>query len=252
MDPKGKVAVVTGAASGIGRASATALAAAGASVVVADVDEVGGEDTVRLIAQAGGTAVFHRTDVRRLDDIEDMFRRAVEEFGGVDIVHNNAGIVAGNPPWPDTPIQRVQDMLAINLGGVTLGTRVALEHLRRRGGGVVVNTSSIASLSPMPDDAMYAATKAGVTMFTKSCAALAEREGIRVNAVLPGLVDTPIINKTGDGTQPAEWLKSSLAIAEALSPDDIAAVVLELVRDDALAGETRVVMNELHVPGDRD
>lgn len=245
MDPRGKVAVVTGAASGIGRASASALASAGAVVLVADVDEPGGAETVSAIAEAGGTAAFHRTDVRLLDDIEDMFRRAAEEFGGIDIVHNNAGIVGGNPPWPDTPIQRVQDMLAINLGGVVLGTRVAVEHLRRRGGGVIVNTSSIASLSPMPDDAVYAATKAGVTMFTKSCGDLAARDGIRVNAVLPGLVDTPIINKTGDGTQPAEWLRSALAMAEALSPDDIAAVVLELVRDDDLAGETRVVMNEL-------
>lgn len=242
MDIDGKVAVVTGGSSGIGRASAYALCDAGGAVVVADLDEAGGEVTVSEIGDRGGTALFVRADVSDVADVRNLFEVAAAEMGGIDIVHNNAGIVGGEPAWPDTPAERLALGVAVNLGGAIIGTRLAVDHLRRRGGGVIVNTASIAAEVPLPDDPMYAATKAGVVMFTRSCARLNETDAIRVNAVLPAMVDTPILYKTGDGTRPAAWLEPMLEISTLLTPESVADVVLELIRDDSAVGEARMVV----------
>lgn len=240
MDIAGKVAVVTGAGSGIGRATAIALAREGASVVVADVDEAGGTETVARIADAGGTAIFVRCDVARARSIEALFARAVEEYGGIDIVHNNAGMVCGWPHWPDITPEQLERIVAVNLGGPILGTRLAIDHLRARGGGVIVNTASLAARFPLAEDPAYSATKAGVAMFTRACASLAE-ENIRVNAVLPGLVDTPLLDKTGPDGTPAEWAVRARPVTGILDPSEVAEAVLDLVRDDTAVGEERVV-----------
>lgn len=242
MEIAGKIALVTGAASGIGRATALALAHAGAAVVVGDLDEVGGAETVRQIAAAGGRAAFVRGDVATPDGVRALFAAAEQQFGGLDIVHNNAGIVSGStPPWPETPLERIALLTSVNLAGVEMGTRAALDAFAKRGGGVVVNTASTAALGPMAMDPMYAASKAGVVLFTQSCKSLKDTHNVRVNAVLPGMVDTPIIQKTGDGQTPATWLRVNPA--RMLRPEQIAAAVLDFVRDDTLAGETRVVAN---------
>jgi NAD(P)-dependent dehydrogenase (short-subunit alcohol dehydrogenase family) len=240
MELDGKVAVVTGAGSGIGRASALAFAAAGCSVVVADVDEIGGTETVGLVHDQGGTAMFVRTDVTEARSVEAMFAAAVETYGGVDVVHNNAGLVCGEPFWPDITPETLLRVMNVNLGGVVLGTRLAIPLLRQRGGGAIVNTASMAALFPMTVDPIYSATKAGVTMFTRACAELAG-EGIRVNAVLPGLVDTPLLPKTGDGEHWADWAHSSKELMGLLQPDEVAEAVLELVRDETAVAEERVV-----------
>ncbi len=129
--------------------------------------------------------------------------------------------------------------MGVNLGGVVVGTRLAIPVLRRRGGGAIVNTASMAALFPLTPDPIYSATKAGVAMFTRACVPLAE-EGIRVNAVLPGLVDTPLLTKSRDGERWADWAYAAEGVMGLLSPDEVAAAVLELVRDDAVAQE-RVV-----------
>jgi NAD(P)-dependent dehydrogenase (short-subunit alcohol dehydrogenase family) len=241
MEIPGKVAIITGAGSGIGRAFARSLGSLGASIVVADIDESGGRQTVATVIEAGGRAEFVRADVSLLQDLSAMFDAATERFGGVDILCNNAGIVCGEPLWPATDPQRLVSQVMINLGAVILGTRLAVDHLSRRGGGVVVNTSSIGALLPLQDEPGYSATKAGVVMFTRACAALKASHNIRVNAVLPGLVETPLLAKSGDGTTEAGWARQARQILPLLSPDVVADAVVEIIRDDSLAGHYRVV-----------
>ena len=246
MQIEGKVAVVTGAGSGIGRATAQALARAGATVVVADVDEAGGSETVGLVHDDGGRAAFRRTDVTEPRSLEATFAAVEADHGGLDIVHNNAGLVCGEPLWPDITPETLLRVMSVNLGGVVVGTRLAVPAMRRRGGGAIVNTASMAALFPLTPDPIYSATKAGVAMFTRACAPLAE-EGIRVNAVLPGLVDTPLLPKSGDGERWAEWAQLAEQVMGLLSPDDVAAAVLALVRDDTAVAVERIV-GDLPVP----
>ena len=243
MDIAGKVALVTGAATGIGRASALALAEAGAAVVVVDRDLEGAQRTVGEIEAAGGRAAAVRADVSQPADVRSMFAAATEVFGGVDIVHNNAGLIGGEPVWPDASLEKMMAVITVNLGGVAMGTQEGIKALRLRGGGVIVNTASTAALAPMPIDPVYSATKVAVVRITESCAPLAA-EGIRVNAVLPGMVDTDMTNKhTGDGTRPATWLGPVIAATTMLTAADIAAAVIELVLDDTAVAVSKVVRN---------
>ncbi|MCX6540675.1 MAG: SDR family NAD(P)-dependent oxidoreductase [Actinobacteria bacterium] len=243
MQLAGKVALVTGAGAGIGRASAEAFAAVGASVVVVDLDEAAAIVTAQRIRAAAGTAVAVQADVSLAADIRRMFDEATRVFGGVDIVHNNAGLISGEPLWPDGSLERVAAVITVNLGGVAMGTQQGIIELRKRGGGAIINSASVAALGPLPSDPVYSATKAGVVRIVESCVGFAA-EGIRVNAVLPGMVDTDMTMKhTGDGTRPAAWLEPVLASTRLLSAAEIAAVVLELVCDDTAVGECRVIRN---------
>lgn len=254
MEIAGKIAVVTGAGSGIGRATALALAREGATVVVADVDDVGGSETALLVHDlqlgvGGGIATYVRTDVTEPRSLEALFEGVEGEYGGIDILHNNAGLVSGEPLWPDITPETLLRVMNVNLGGVVLGTRLVIPAMRRRGGGVIVNTASMAALFPLTPDPIYSATKAGVTMFTRACAPLAE-EGIRVNSVLPGLVDTALLPKSGDGERWADWAVSANEMMGLLAPDDVARAVLDLVRDDSAVAEERIVGTAPAVPGD--
>jgi len=240
MNLEGKVAVVTGAGSGIGRATALAFAAAGSSVVVADVDEAGGDETVGMVHDEGGAATFVRTDVTEPRSLEVLFETTEAQYGGVDALHNNAGLVSGAPEWPDITPETLLRVMNVNLGGVVLGTRLAIPALRRRGGGAIVNTASMAALFPLTPDPIYSATKAGVTMFTRACAPLAE-EGIRVNALLPGLVDTALLGKSGDGDRWADWAYAARDLMGLMEPSVVAEAVLDLVRDDDAVAQERVV-----------
>ena len=219
MNIAGKVALVTGAASGIGRATAQALAQAGASVLVVDIDASGGAETVRAIEASGGCAALAEADVSTPAGIRAMFAAAHQRFGGVDIVHNNAGIVGGaNPPWPETSLERISQMVATNLAGVMMGTRAAIEAFRPRGGGVVINSASVAALVPFPFEPIYVATKAGIVLFTQSCKTLKETHNVRVNAIMPTFVDTPIWLKTGDGVRRAPWAAAITQLGAAVPP----------------------------------
>jgi NAD(P)-dependent dehydrogenase (short-subunit alcohol dehydrogenase family) len=230
MEILGKAAVVSGAASGIGRAAAKALAAAGASVIVADMDEVGGAKTVDMIGSEGGIAVFKRCDVTKTEDLAAAFAAAVQHFGALDIAYNNAGI-GGEDLFADE-VGAWQRMIDINLTAVIDATRIAVREMQRGHGGVIINTASMGGLLPMPGSPVYAATKAGVINFTRSLAYLAPQDRIRVNAICPSFTDTPLVRRSGD--ERVEEMKQM--VGGILQPEDIAAGVIELIEDDSRAG----------------
>jgi 15-hydroxyprostaglandin dehydrogenase (NAD) len=226
----GKAAVVSGGGSGIGQAAALALAEHGAKVVVADVDADRGHQTVDLVTTQGGVAAFRHCDVTKTEDLESVFAWAVEQFGRCDIAFNNAGI-SGEDLFADDPGDWAR-IIAIDLTAVIDATRIAVRTMRRVGhGGVIVNTASLIGLWPMPSAPVYAAAKAGVVNFSRSLAHLAEESSIRVNAICPELVDTPMA--LGMGEERLVELRKTGGI---LKPEDIAAAVLELVEDDSRFG----------------
>jgi NAD(P)-dependent dehydrogenase (short-subunit alcohol dehydrogenase family) len=243
MNIDGRVAIVTGAAAGIGRATAVRLAELGAKgVVIADIDEAGLEGTRGLIEAAKSQALVVPTDVTRLESLQHLYATTQQRFGGIDIVFNNAGIVSGPPPFPDTDPARARLVIDIDLGSVVVSTQIAVQYLRERG-GVIINTASTGGLNPYLADAPYAAAKAGVIMFSRSCKDLQRLHGIRVNAVCPGVTETPILEKLGDGRRP-DWLTPILENIEMLRPEDIAAAVVDIIHDEAMAGEFVVVANK--------
>jgi NAD(P)-dependent dehydrogenase (short-subunit alcohol dehydrogenase family) len=190
-----KVALVTGAARGIGREAARLFAAEGARVLLADLDAEAGAEVVREIEQAGGTARFARTDVARAEDVEAAVARAEAELGGLHVVFNNAGIFPDEDGLPEATPEEVFDrVLAVNLKGVFLGCKYAIPALRRSGGGSVVNTASfVAVMGAATAQIAYTASKGGVLAMTREIAVAHAREGIRANALCPGPVDTPLL-----------------------------------------------------------
>lgn len=191
----GKVAVVTGAAMGIGRASALIFAREGASVVVADIDEDQGHETVALVEAAGGQASFVRTDVSVPADVVAMVQHAVDTYGGLDCAHNNAGIAAPMAPLADYPDDGWDRTIAVMLTGVYLCMKAEIPRLLERGGGAIVNTASGVGLVGYPGQAAYTASKHGVIGLTKVAALDYGAQGVRVNAVCPGTASTPMVDQ---------------------------------------------------------
>ena len=239
MDIKGKKVLVTGAGAGIGRAVAIMFADKGAdTVVVVDINAANLASTAEAIGAAGAKAISMTADLSKPEEVIAMFEEADRATGGLDIVHNNAGIMTGAPDFPDTVMEKMIAVIQINLIAMMVGTRIAIEQMRRRGApGVIINTSSIAAFSTMPADPAYSASKHGILAFSQSCKPLHEAYNIRVMAICPGVVDTAIVPKD------AEWLAPVLKALKILHPDDIARAVMDIVADDTLAGEQVTVSN---------
>ncbi|MCE6999936.1 SDR family NAD(P)-dependent oxidoreductase [Saccharothrix sp. S26] len=218
MEFSGKVALVTGAANGIGAGVARRLAAAGASVVVADVDDVRGE---AVAEEVGG--VFAHCDVRDPRHSEAAVATAVRRFGGLDIAVLNAGIATGFGLGDDFDPERYRTVMGINLDGVVYGVHAALPELRRRGGGHIVATASMAGLMAMPMDPLYGANKAAVVGLVRGLGPVAADDGITVNAVCPSFADTAIITD----------VKSALESAgmPVMSVDDVVDAFISVLRD---------------------
>lgn len=234
MQIKGKVAVITGAGSGIGRASAERLAREGASVVVADVDETGGAETVKRIESAEGKAVFIKADVTSESDSRRMLEIATAKFGRLDILYNNAGVATGIPGFPKAPLAQWRRVIEIDLTAMIIGTWLAAPIMEIGGGGAIINTASMAGLYPHPLDPVYGAAKAGIVNFTHSLAGWAADRKIRVNCVCPGIVDTPMVRKGVEAAVKAghrSWAPSHI-----LQADQIADAVVTLISDDSLFG----------------
>jgi len=236
---EGKVAIVTGAGQGIGRACAERLAREGAKVVAADVNAKTGEAAVKAIAKSGGTAMFQTCDVSIKHDVDRLVAVAVGAYGRLDVLVNNAGVV-DDAPFLDLAEAEFDRIIGINLKGAFLMAQAAarqmvaqLEKRKRSAPGAIVNMSSINAWFGLPDHAAYAMSKGGIMQLTKSMAVALSAHGIRVNAVGPGTIETPLIKDVVKDAGFRKKVLSRTPLGRFGRPDEIASVVAWLASDEA-------------------
>ncbi|HEY6417713.1 MAG TPA: SDR family oxidoreductase [Candidatus Binataceae bacterium] len=241
----GKVAVITGAASGMGRATALRFVKEGASVVVCDLNAEGGEQVVRECREGGGRAAFQKTDVTNEANIKDAVARAVKEFGKLDVMYNNAGVAGAVGKLENVSAADFDRTIAILLRAVFLGIKYSIPEMKKAGGGSIISTSSVAGLRGVGGLATYSAAKAAVVNLTQAAAIEVGHDRIRVNCICPGGVNTPLVNRgVPGGYEGAEQRMARMQpIPRAGHPEDIAAMALFLASDEAdwITGTAMVV-----------
>jgi NAD(P)-dependent dehydrogenase (short-subunit alcohol dehydrogenase family) len=230
LDFEGRTVLITGAATGIGRATALAFAAARAAVLIGDVDSRA-EDTVREIIANGGKAVFQKTDVSDSAQVKALVARAVSEFGALDVAFNNAGLLPPTAPLGEQTEDDWAKTMRVDVTGVFLCLKHELTQMTKAGRGVIVNTASVAGLRADPGMAPYVAAKHAVVGLTKAAAIDYAALGIRVNAIAPGLVRTPMTERWLNDPQIRERVLADSPIRRAAEPGDIAGLVLFLASD---------------------
>jgi NAD(P)-dependent dehydrogenase (short-subunit alcohol dehydrogenase family) len=241
---EGKVALVTGGGSGIGRGSALVFAREGAKVAVLDVDEKLGAETVRLVRDGGGTAEFIRCDVAEDDQVAAAVKRVLDLWGRIDCAHNNAGITTQGGPLHEIPLVEWQRTLAVNLSGVFHCMRHEIPIMLRQGAGAIVNTSSGAGIVAAKGLAHYCATKHGILGLTKTAAQELARTGVRVNAVCPGVVETPtLLAYAARSPEIGKAIQNSTARGVMGKPEEIGEAVVWLcsARASYVNGEAMLV-----------
>jgi len=228
-----KTAIITGGASGIGRAAALRFAAEGAQLVIADVNGNGGRETAQLIEQQGGKAFFIETNVSDSKQVKDLVSATVEAYGKLDILFNNAGI--GNPDVKSVDLDEDEwdRIIDINLKGVFLGIKHAVPELKKAGGGAIINTSSLLGIKGQKYLAAYNASKAGVILLTQNAALEYGRDNIRVNAIAPGVIDTQIIEGWKNDERKWPIISRANALGRIGTPEEVANAVLFLASEEA-------------------
>ncbi|HLB70055.1 MAG TPA: SDR family oxidoreductase [Candidatus Methanoperedens sp.] len=234
---EGKVSLVTGGGSGIGRATALAFAREGAKVIVADVSEQGGKETVQMIEQAGGDAIFIKTDVSDGTEVMEMVNKAIEVYSRIDCAVNNAGVEGMLVNISDYPEEMWNRVIGVNLTGVWLCMKYEIPQMLKQGGGVIINMASIFGLVGLANASAYIASKHGVVGLTKAAALEYSAKGIRVNAVCPGFIETPMLMerslKAGENPEVYQQIVSVSPIGRLGKPEEIAETVLWLCSDGA-------------------
>jgi len=246
-----RTAVITGAGSGIGRATALLFAREGARVVVAERDERSGRETAALIAADGGAATFVQTDVSHATDIQRLYAATLERYGTLDVVFNNAGLPMAFTPFEETEEALLDRLLAVNVKGVFLGCQYAAPIMKRQRRGVIVNTASTAGIRPRPGLTAYNMTKGAVITLSKSLALELAPFGVRVVALCPVATDTPMLPEfigAQDQAEARQRFIASIPLGRLNTAEDLARAALWLASDDA----AMVTGTALEVDGGRD
>lgn len=230
----GEVAIVTGSSSGIGRASAIEFSKEGAKVVVADVLEKGANETVELIKKNGGEAIFIKCDVSNPKEVEQMVRKTISAFGRLDVAFNNAGIEGEQAYTADCTLENWDRVININLKGIWLCMKYEIPEMIKQKKGAIVNCSSVAGLVGFPAIPAYVASKHGVVGLSKTAALEYAKQGIRVNAICPGVIKTPMIDRFTHGNAEAEsQLIKMEPVGRMAGPEEVAALAVWLCSDKA-------------------
>ncbi len=229
----GKVSIITGGSSGIGRGTALLFAEEGSKIVVADINVRGGEETVALIGKSGGDALFIHTDVSRSSQIQDMVQGTIDHYGRLDLLINVAGRQVETPPLVDVTEEEWDLVMDINVKGIFLTCKYAIPHMLQRGGGAIVNVASSVVLRGSSFSLPYSVSKAGVVQLTKTVSSQYAACGIRSNCVVPGLIDTPGSQAVEGAAGIFDEAVSGIPVGRAGQPDDVAKLMLYLASDDA-------------------
>ncbi|MEH7106731.1 SDR family NAD(P)-dependent oxidoreductase [Bacillus sp. JJ1764] len=233
MRLQGKTAIVTGGGSGIGRATAIKFAKEGANITVADVDSVSGEEMVGLITEAGGKAIFVKTDVVDSKQIQELIQITTKTYGALHIMFNNAGIGNSEVRSDELAEEEWDQVIDINLKGVFLGIKYAVPEMKKAGSGAIINTSSLLGLKGQKYMSAYNASKGGVVILTKNAALEYGKYNIRVNAIAPGVIDTKIIDNWKQNERKWPIISRANALGRIGTPEEVANAVVFLASDEA-------------------
>ena len=226
-----KVAIITGAGMGMGRAAAILFAKEGAKVVVDDIVVATGEETVRMIKEAGGEAIFIKADVSKAEDVQNMVKTAVSTYGKLDVLYNNAGIAGEATPTEGCTEENWEKTITVNLKGVWLGMRYAIPEMIKTGGGSIINTASQAAERGMTNLPAYTASKGGVLSLSRATAMECAKKNIRINVINPGSIATPMVLAMPDEAK--ESFVAGIPMGRFGEPEEVARAALFLASDDS-------------------